>query len=105
VSLIYCSECGKQISDKAPSCPGCGAPSSHRAQGEVAVRPIKSRSAAILLALFLGGLGMHKFYLGSPGAGATYLLFCWTGVPMILGFIEAISMLFTSDANFHKKYG
>lgn len=105
MSLIYCSECGKQISDKAPACPGCGAPSSYRAQGEAAARPTKSRSAAILLALFLGGLGMHKFYLGSPGTGTTYLLFCWTGIPMILGFIEAISMLFTSDASFHNKYG
>ena len=26
MALIQCSECGKQISDKAISCPGCGAP-------------------------------------------------------------------------------
>jgi len=26
VALIKCSECGKEISDQAPSCPGCGAP-------------------------------------------------------------------------------
>jgi len=24
--LIECAECGRQISDKAPTCPGCGAP-------------------------------------------------------------------------------
>lgn len=26
MSLINCTECGRQISDKAKSCPGCGAP-------------------------------------------------------------------------------
>ncbi len=26
MALIECYECGKQISDKAPSCPSCGAP-------------------------------------------------------------------------------
>ncbi len=26
MALIKCPECGKQISDKAGSCPGCGCP-------------------------------------------------------------------------------
>ena len=26
MALIYCSECGQQISDKAKACPKCGAP-------------------------------------------------------------------------------
>jgi DNA-directed RNA polymerase subunit RPC12/RpoP len=26
MALINCHECGKQISDTAPACPGCGAP-------------------------------------------------------------------------------
>jgi predicted amidophosphoribosyltransferase len=26
VALIECSECGREISDKAAACPGCGAP-------------------------------------------------------------------------------
>lgn len=26
MALINCGECGKEISDQAPSCPGCGAP-------------------------------------------------------------------------------
>ena len=26
MALINCEECGKEISDKAASCPGCGAP-------------------------------------------------------------------------------
>ena len=26
MALIKCSECGREISDKAPACPGCGNP-------------------------------------------------------------------------------
>jgi len=26
VALIACPECGKQVSGKAPTCPGCGVP-------------------------------------------------------------------------------
>jgi hypothetical protein len=26
MALIHCSECGREISDRASSCPGCGAP-------------------------------------------------------------------------------
>jgi TM2 domain-containing membrane protein YozV len=33
----------------------------------VIVTAPKSRSLAVLLALLLGGIGLHKFYLNSPG--------------------------------------
>jgi TM2 domain-containing membrane protein YozV len=49
----------------------------------------KDPTAAVLLALFLGGLGIHKFYLGQAGLGVLYLIFCWTGIPSIVAFIEA----------------
>lgn len=26
MALIKCPECGKQVSDRAPTCPGCGSP-------------------------------------------------------------------------------
>jgi TM2 domain-containing membrane protein YozV len=69
------------------------------------VRPVKSRGGAILLALFLGGLGVHKFYLGRVGWGILYLIFCWTFIPAIIAFIEAIVYAFMSEDDFHAKYG
>lgn len=36
MALISCSECGKQISDKAASCPSCGAPVTAAAAGGAA---------------------------------------------------------------------
>jgi TM2 domain-containing membrane protein YozV len=52
----------------------------------------KNPTAAVLLALFLGGLGAHKFYLGQTGLGVLYLLFCWTTIPSIIALIEAFTI-------------
>lgn len=65
----------------------------------------KSKIIAALLAFFLGGFGIHKFYLGQIGWGIVYLLFCWTFIPSIVAFIEFIIYLCTSDEDFAKKYG
>jgi TM2 domain-containing membrane protein YozV len=64
----------------------------------------RSRSTAILWALFLGGVGAHKFYLGRPGWGLTYLLLFCTGVPALVGFCELVLMLFMSDAEFDRRH-
>lgn len=52
----------------------------------------KDAAVGVLLAIFLGGFGVHHFYLRRDGRGLLYLLFCWTGIPMILGWIEAFFM-------------
>jgi TM2 domain-containing membrane protein YozV len=111
--LTHCTECGNQVSDRAAACPHCGAPvmpavspSGQRGIATpVLVASPKSRSAAVLLAVFLGGLGIHKFYLNRPGWGVLYLLFCWTFVPVIVGFIEGLMYLGMSEADFQAKYG
>lgn len=46
--------------------------------------------AYVLWAFLLGGLGAHKFYAGKAGQGILYILFCWTYIPLIVSFIEAI---------------
>ena len=60
---------------------------------------------AALLAFFLGGLGVHHFYLGNTLLGVLYLLFCWTFIPAIIAFIEFVVFLCMSDAKFAAKYG
>lgn len=65
----------------------------------------RSRLAAALLAIILGGLGAHKFYLGRPGVGLLYLLFCWTFVPSLIGLVEGLMLLSMNEQAFHAKYG
>lgn len=65
----------------------------------------RSRVPAALFAFFLGGLGIHKFYLGRTGEGVIYLIFFWTLIPAIVAFIEGIIYLTMSDEEFARKYG
>ncbi len=59
-----------------------------------------SKTAYCLLAFFLGGIGIHKFYSGRIAAGILYLLFCWTGIPAFIAFIEfIIGICKESDSN------
>jgi len=66
--------------------------------------PIKNKTVAGLLGIFLGGFGVHKFYLGKIGSGILYLLFCWTYIPSFIGFIEGIVYLASNDQNFQLKH-
>ncbi len=55
-------------------------------------RASKDEVIGVLLSLFLGGLGIHHFYLRENGLGILYLLFSWTGIPAIIGWIECFFM-------------
>ncbi|RAK23160.1 TM2 domain-containing membrane protein YozV [Anoxybacillus vitaminiphilus] len=65
---------------------------------------MKNKVVAGILAILLGGLGIHKFYLGKLGQGILYLIFAWTGIPSIIGLIEGILYLVQSDEEFNRKY-
>jgi TM2 domain-containing membrane protein YozV len=77
----------------------------------------KNKTAAGLLAIFLGGLGIHKFYLGYTGPGLVYLLvntigFLVTWVLLftpnivlgIIAFVEGIIYLTKTDEEFEQTY-
>lgn len=109
----FCFQCGTQIPADAGFCAGCGVrqdpvPTSVAVPYPVYRAPVvgrKSRLAAILLAFFLGGLGIHKFYLGRPVAGVLYLLFFWTSIPFFTSLVETIIYICMSDEQFAVKYG
>lgn len=100
---VFCRGCGRAVHETAQACPQCGAVlggvSPSGGQGS------KSRIVAAVLAFCLGGLGAHKFYLGSIGMGILYLLFFWTGIPAIVALIEGILYLTKSDDEFRRRYG
>lgn len=69
---------------------------------------MKDKTTAFILAWFLGGLGVHKFYLNQSGMGLLYLLFCWTFIPAFIAFFEGIVYLMTDqqtwDARHNARY-
>jgi TM2 domain-containing membrane protein YozV len=103
----FCADCGAIIRRNAEICPRCGVRQmgAPRSDFGVVTQAGRSKVAAALFALLLGGLGIHKFYLGRPLQGVLYILFCWTFIPSIIGFIEGIVYLVMDDAEFAAKYG
>lgn len=116
-----CPQCGAPIDSDSVECKFCGKKlivnqkPVQQAQQIVYVQqpvvqsnidsswPVKSKTTAGILGIFLGGLGIHKFYLGNIKMGIVYLLFCWTYVPEIIGFIEGIIYLNQDDEMFMQK--
>lgn len=52
----------------------------------------KNFAVAFLLCFFLGGFGIHKFYLDQASKGVLYLVFCWTFIPSLLALINLFTM-------------
>lgn len=63
----------------------------------------KSRVTTALLAILIGGLGLHFFYLEAWGWGLVSILSFWTYLPAIAGLILGIRYLTMSDKEFERK--
>lgn len=98
----YCTSCGDVVNRDAEICPECGV------RQTVGTSPggdsDKDQVAAGLLAILLGGVGAHKFYLDETKMGVVYLCFSWTFIPAIIGLIEGIMYLTKSEEEFQRKY-
>jgi hypothetical protein len=80
-------------------------PAGASAVATAAIHPgLHIRNTAGILALVLGFIGAHKFYLGAWGWGLLYLMFFWTWIPAIIAFIEGIVYLTMDEGQFNLKY-
>ena len=92
----FCANCGSQVQPGQAACLTCGFAT---AGGAAAMPGAKSKVAAGLLGIFLGGLGIHNFYLGYKGKAIAQLLitllscFMLSEVSAIWGLIEGIMLL------------
>ena len=65
---------------------------------------MKDKNVAGILALFLGGFGIHRFYLGQAGLGIFYMIFFLTPIPWIIGLVDAILFFSMDKEQFNQKY-
>lgn len=91
----YCVGCGGELHKSAVQCPKCGAQQNSGKK--------KSKIVAGWLAFLLGGLGIHRFYLGQ-WIGVLYILFIWTFIPAFVALVEAIYFWTMSKEKFDEKY-
>ena len=55
------------------------------------------------MAILIGGLGIHFFYLDIWGWGIVSILLCWTYIPAVAGIVVGIRCLLMSDKEFERK--
>ncbi|WP_167295801.1 TM2 domain-containing protein [Pedobacter sp. SG908] len=65
---------------------------------------MKNKFTTALLALFFGGIGIHRFYLGQTRSGLLYLLFCWTFIPLAIALFDFFAFLFMSEQKFNSAF-
>lgn len=84
----YCHNCGQSTLPGASVCTSCGCALT-KAMGR------KSKIAAGLLGIFLGGWGVHSFYLGNIKKGVLQIVVSLVtcGFGALWGFIEGILIL------------
>ncbi len=97
---MYCRNCGRQLEDNTRFCPDCGCPvengtgyqagtgngngtgnnTAFTAGGtqntQTFAKPVSgySRGLALIFAVLLGTIGVHRFYVGKIGTGILWIL-------------------------------
>jgi len=94
---MFCGKCGIDVAD-SPFCKGCGCATANNAQdasqqsnqqqnfagNQMNAHPeAKSKIVAGILALLIGTLGIHNFYLGFTGKAIAQLLMSTVGILLI----------------------
>ena len=98
----FCSNCGSELNQGAAFCTNCGA-----AVKNVVVpagTEQKSKLVAVLLAFFLGSIGIHDFYLGYTKYGVIkIILTVCTGIGgeiwALVDFVRLLTNSLHTDAN------
>ena len=96
----FCQNCGKEVAEGAAVCIACGC----ALATPVAGSEQKSKLVAVLLAFFIGSIGIHDFYLGYTKNGIIkIILTCCTGVGgsiwALIDFIRLLTGSLNTDAN------
>lgn len=99
---MFCTNCGSQIDDKAVICVKCG----------VAVKPKVAVSdgnnewlAALLLCIFLGGIGIHRFYTKNNEIAIAQLILGILSCGSISAIWALVDLVLILTGNYRKGNG
>lgn len=71
---------------------------------KIKYRKGRDRRVAAFLSLFLGGVGVQKFYLGNIFMGVLCAVFSFTIIPFIIGGIDFLRFVLMDDEEFDRRY-
>jgi TM2 domain-containing membrane protein YozV len=104
----FCPQCGAILRINAEMCTQCGV---LQPGAKVRILPSgrseRNRIAAALMAIFLGTVGAHKFYIGDSTAGKRYIVLSLMSlgiVPGILGILDGIHYVTMTDQEFAEEF-
>ena len=105
---MQCPTCASPVSDAALFCPSCGnkigaAAAVTSAPVPAKITPVVAQDGydwltTLLLAIFLGKLGVHRFYTGHTAIGI--LMFCTLGCCGIMWLYDIIMIVTDSFKDF-----
>jgi len=97
-NMTLCPICGKKVSTRAVTCPECGHPLYLKTEYEAGIEENSKYNwlVTLILVVFLGGLGIHRFYVGKVGTGILMLLTfgglgIWTLIDLIMVAVGSFS--------------
>lgn len=96
---MFCRNCGKNLEEGVNFCPECGTNNTPEAEKKADTNNFgakldmnnsdKNWIATLILCIFLGGWGVHRFYAGKVGTGLLMLFTCggcgiWSIIDLII---------------------
>ncbi len=110
----FCSNCGTPLPENSKFCPSCGKSVEQQTNTNIPPAPAPcppassedKKTVAGILAILIGGLGIHYFYIGKTTAGILTILLslCTCYIWSLLMFIQGIMFLTMSNAEFNERY-
>lgn len=100
MAMIYCTECGKKMSDRATKCPSCGCPNMTLTKSINGLyKGEKSMVVYLLLCWFLGFMGAHRYYAGKIGSAVAMTILTITIIGLFVTGIWALIDLIVGFCN------
>ena len=100
---MFCANCSAQNDDGANFCKTCGINLLIQ-PNNTGVRTVSEKNwlVALLLCVFLGGIGIHRFYVGKTGTGILMILtFGGFGIWVLIDLIMIATNAFTDINGLH----
>lgn len=89
---MFCKQCGAEVLDTAVVCVKCGS-ATGKSLVEIGAVSQKSRIAYVLLAIFLGGWGIHNFYAGYTTRAVIQLVMWFVSFLLLTIFIGVFGFI------------